>query len=230
MSDLTGKTAFVGNAGSVLGQACIERLAKAGAAVCAGHGPGSSVAGADMAIEIDLMAPDSWSAAFQACVKNLGRLDVLVIVTEGQTSSPLENLEFSAFVAAHRSMAVPAFFAQSRGILAMRDAGNGGAVIHVLPAAARSALDGAVTSCVASAGILLSSKSAALECAKTKDGIVVNTVLTGPVEGAPNLPYPDGAGPVTPAAVAESVLFYATDGAAYMSGMDLPVDNGYLAQ
>ncbi len=68
---------------------------------------------------------------------------------------------------------------------------------------------------VATAGILYSSKAAALECAREKDGIVVNAVLVGDV------PASD---------IAESVFFYATDGAAYMTGTDLPVDDGYLVE
>ncbi len=176
------------------------------------------------------MDQKSWDTAYKACLNQFGRLDVLVIPTMGESSAPIENLAFDSFVTAHRSMAVPAFFAQSRGILAMREAGQGGAVIHVLPAAARAAVDGAVAACAASAGILFSSKLAALECAKAKDGIVVNTVLVGPVAGTPPLPYPLSIKAISPQSVAESVLFYATDGAAYMSGMDLPVDDWFLAQ
>ena len=230
MSDLSGKTAFVANADSVIGQACCARLAKAGASVCASHGSGTSVTGVDLAIEVTTTESQSWDEAYKACVNQFGRLDVLVIPTIGESSKPIEKLTVDSFVTIHRAMAVPAFFAQSRGILAMRDAGNGGAVIHVLPAAARAAVDGAVAACTASAGILFSSKSAALECAKAKDGIVVNTVLVGPVAGTPPLPYPETIKAISPQSVAESVLFYATDGAAYMSGMDLPVDDGLLAQ
>ena len=230
MTDLTGKTAFVANADSAIGQACCARLAKAGASICAGHGSGASVSGADLAVEVDSMESQSWDAAYKACSTQFGRLDILVIPTMGESSAPIEKPTFDSFVTTHRAMAVPAFFAQSRGILAMRDAGHGGAVIHVLPAAARAAVDGAVAACAASAGILFSSKSAALECAKAKDGIVVNTVLVGPVAGTLPLPYPETIKAISPQSVAESVLFYATDGAAYMSGMDLPVDDGFLAQ
>ncbi|MBK6598114.1 MAG: SDR family oxidoreductase [Proteobacteria bacterium] len=39
-----------------------------------------------------------------------------------------------------------------------------------------------------------------------------------------------GAPSVSPDAVAAAVLFLATDGAAYMTGVELPVDGGWLAQ
>lgn len=217
MSDLSGKVAFVANADTPTGQACAAKLQAAGARVCIDQ-PG------------DVMSQDTWAQAFQACLADHGGLDVLVIVTAAQPTSPIEDLGLDNFVSAHRSMAVPAFLAQNQGILAMRSTGNSGAVVHVIPAAARSGMDGAVAACTASAGILFSSKSAALECAKAKDGIVVNAVLAGPVEGEPDLPYADGTSKVSPDAVADAVLFYAAEGAVYMSGMDLPVDDGLLAQ
>lgn len=224
MSDLTGKVAFVTNADSAVGRACVAKLQQAGAQVCAvGSGP------ADLEVAVDLMSQDSWDEALKLCAEKLGGLDVLVIATPGQASPSIETTTLDDFKSTHRGMAVPAFLAQNRGVLAMRSVDSAGAIIHVLPAAARAALDGAAATCAASAGILFSSKSAALECAKAKDGIVVNTILVGQVDGEPALPYGSGASIIDPAAVADSVLFYATDGAVYMSGMELPVDDGLLA-
>lgn len=225
MSDLSGKVAFVANADGPIGQACVDKLREAGAQVCV-----DGSVSADLTVQVDRMSPESWDEAFTRCVKGLGGLDVLVIPSSAQSSPSIEETTLDDFKAVHRGMAVPAFLAQNRGILAMRAAGCAGAVVHVIPAAARAALDGASAACTASAGILFSSKSAALECAKAKDGIVVNAVLVGPIEGEDPLPYGDGATVIAPDDVADTVLFYATDGAVYMSGIDLPLDDGYLAQ
>jgi NAD(P)-dependent dehydrogenase (short-subunit alcohol dehydrogenase family) len=230
MSNLSGKVAFIANASSLVGQACASKLAAAGARICGSCTDRYPLDSADLSIEITANEAESWDSAFKTCIAELGSLDVLVIPTQGKSSSSIELLEYDVFVESHRAMAVPAFLAQNQGILAMRSLGRGGAVIHVLPAAARAGLDGAVAACTASAGILFSSKSAALECAKEKDGIVVNAVLAGPVEGEPELSYPPGTPVVPPDAVADAVLFYAAEGAVYMSGMDLPVDDGFLAQ
>lgn len=224
MTDLSNKVAFVAGVKSSIGRACVSALKSAGAQVCA-VGAGD----ADLNLDVDSHDPASWDAAFDACLQTLGGLDVLVILTAGKSSPPIEDAPVADFISSHRAMAVPAFLAQNRGIVAMRHAGKGGAIIHVIPAAARAGLDGAVAACTASAGILFSSKSASLECAKEKDGIVVNAVLVGPVAGEPQLPYPRDVAAVPPQAVADAVLFYATDGAVYMSGMDLPVDGGFLA-
>lgn len=225
MSDLTGKVAFVTNADGAIGQACVARLQQAGAQVCAVGG-----SSADLTVDVDSLSQGSWDVAFKFCAEKLGGLDVLVISTPGQTTPSIETTPLSDFKATHRDMAIPAFLAQNRGILAMRSVGSAGAIVHVLPAAARAALDGAAAACAASAGILFSSKSAALECAKAKDGIVVNAILVGPVEGEVLLPYGADVSLIAPDAVADAVLFYATDGAVYMSGMDLPLDNGFLAR
>lgn len=226
MSDLSNKVAFVANANSAIGRACVASLASAGAKICVSGAAGRD---ADLAVDVDPRDPDAWDAAFKTCIETLGSMDVLVIPTAATSATSIEETPLKDFVSSHRSMAVPAFLAQNRGIVAMRTTGQGGAVVHVIPAAARSGLDGAVAACAASAGILFSSKSAALECAKAKDGIVVNAVLVGPVAGEPPLPYPEHVTAVPPQAVADAVLFYATDGAVYMSGMDLPVDGGFLA-
>lgn len=226
MSDLSNKVAFVANADTAIGRACVASLVSAGAKVCVAGATGRD---ADLAVDVDSRDPESWDAAFKDCIETLGSLDVLVIPTAVTSATSIEETPVQDFIKSHRSMVVPAFLAQNRGIMAMRSAGQGGAVVHVIPAAARSGLDGAVAACAASAGILFSSKSAALECAKAKDGIVVNAVLVGPVAGEPPLPYPDHVTAVPPQAVADAVLFYATDGAVYMSGMDLPVDGGFLA-
>ena len=81
----------------------------------------------------------------------------------------------------------------------------------------------------------MSARAAALECAKAADGIVVNTVLAGPVVGDHGRCFPASAvlpeSPmVSPEDVAQAVLFYATDGAAYMTGTELPVDGGRLCR
>lgn len=225
MSDLTGKVAFIVNAEHAVGQACVAKLRAAGVRICAA-GAGE----ADLNVSVDPMDSDSWDTVYTKCINELGGLDVLVIPTLGKASASIESDSLSDFKATHRGMAVPAFLAQNRGVIAMRSTGQGGAIVHVIPAAARAALDGASAACTASAGILFAAKSASLECAKAKDGLVVNAILVGQLDGENALPYGADATVIKPAEVADAVLFYATDGAVYMSGMDLPVDGGLLAQ
>ncbi len=223
-TDLFGKVAFVANAETAIGKACVLALTQAGARVCA-------VGKNDAALVVNVTPgdQDSWDKAFKSCIDQLGGLDILVIPTVGGPSATIESVTYSEFKGAHRSMVVPAFLAQNRGVLAMRLTGSAGVIVHILPAAARAGVEGAVAACTASAGILFSAKSAALECAKAKDGIVINSVLVGDVDGQPSLNYAPNSQVIPPDAVADAVLFFSTDGAVYMSGMDLPVDDGFLA-
>ena len=224
MTDLSDKVAFVANAETAAGKACVIALTQAGAQVCA-------VGKSDAALVVNVTPgdQDSWDKAFRDCINQLGGLDILVIPTVGRPSKSIDSIDYADFNKAHREMVIPAFLAQNRGVLAMRSVGSAGAIVHVLPAAARAGVEGAVATCTASAGILFSAKSAALECAKAKDGIVINSVLVGDVDGQPILNYGPDSQVIPPDAVADAVLFFSTDGAVYMSGMDLPVDDGFLA-
>jgi NAD(P)-dependent dehydrogenase (short-subunit alcohol dehydrogenase family) len=225
MTDLTNKAVFIANGAHPVAQACAAAFRQQGAKACLVNADGG-----DLRVEIDVQDQASWVAAFSACHGALGGPDVLVIPSFGGVSEGIEALKFGEFVAAHRAMAVPAFLAQNQGIIAMRSARVAGAVIHILPAASRVAVGNAAAVCTAAAGILFSSKSAALECAKAKDGIVVNALLAGPVEGAGDVDYGVPVDSVSPQQIAAAAVFYATDGAAYMTGMDLPIDNGLVAQ
>ena len=68
---------------------------------------------------------------------------------------------------------------------------NGGVIINVTSVLARVAATDCAPVCAAARGVLMSTKSAALECAKAKDNIVVSAVLAGRIEGDPEH-WPDG--------------------------------------
>lgn len=225
MTDMKSKTVFVAEGANPVAQACVARFRAEGAQICVVNGSGG-----DLGVEVDVQSEASWEAAFATCRAELGGPDIIVIPSFASGSVGIDTLDVEDFVTVHRSMAVPAFLAQNKGILAMRGAGIEGAVIHILPAAARAAVGNAAAVCTAAAGILFSSKSAALECAKAKDGIVVNALLAGPVDDADELDYGVHVESVSPDQIAEAALFFAAEGAVYMTGMDLPVDNGLVAQ
>ncbi len=225
MTGIATKTVFIANGAHPVAQACAAAFRAEGVKVCVANGSGG-----DLKIDVDVQDQDSWISAFATSHAELGGPDVLVIPSFGSASGGIETLEAEDFVSAHRAMAVPAFLAQNQGILAMRRAGIQGALVHILPAAARSAVGNAAAVCTAAAGVLFSSKSAALECAKAKDGIVVNALLAGPVAGMDDLDYGVHVDAIDPQQIAAAAVFYATEGAVYMTGMDLPIDNGLVAQ
>ena len=244
MQTLKGKTVFIAVADSVVGRACARVLSMRGANIClaaANEDDAQRVAkelnGAPFScVSLDVKDETSWQKAFAASVATHGALDIFVqCVGRYHGGSPIVETSLADFKDAIYDTGVAAWLGQKQAILTMRAGGAGGGIIHVTSLLGRDAIPNAAATCAASSGIVMSSKAAALECAKNKDKIVVNTVLAGPVDGDNGEHYPPVedclAGSLVSADdVAEAVLFYATDGAAYMTGTELPVEGGMLCQ
>jgi meso-butanediol dehydrogenase/(S,S)-butanediol dehydrogenase/diacetyl reductase len=238
VSALAGRVALVVGADNSVGAAVCERFAAEGARVAA-H-PGNPGGGSDA------LDPLAWDRAFAREAERRGRLDVVVNARHYVERAWIDVTDGAAFGAAFRRNASANWLVQKAAILALRraqpdgdaavqDLTGGGArvLINVLPVLARIAAPGCAAVCAAARGLLMSTRSAALECARARDGLVVSAVLAGRIDGDARH-WPDAAllprAPVvTPSDVAAGVLFLATRGAAYMTGVELPVDGGLLA-
>ncbi|MDX2144943.1 MAG: SDR family oxidoreductase [Rhodospirillaceae bacterium] len=217
MGRLAGKVAVVSGADNSVGRAVIDLARAEGATVV----PLTAVAD-----------ENAIGAALSKAVSDHGRLDLVVNAARRCRRAPIATLSAEDFMATFDAIGETAWLIQKHAILAMRKTG-GGVVINIVSVLARVAASECAAVCAADRGVLMSTKSAALECAKAKDKIVVSAVMAGRIEGDADH-WPDGAllphaPPVTPHDVAEGVLFLATDGAAYMTGVELPVDGGFLA-
>lgn len=145
-----------------------------------------------------------------------GPLDVLVFIARDGGPTPIAATPAPAFSAALGGELKAAFLALQRGAAAMRLTGRGGSVVFVAPASADHRAYDALQQ-----GLRLLARSAALELGP--EGIRVNMVLPGAGE------TPLGP-PCTPADVAASVAFVASDRAHFMTGADLVVDGGRMAR
>lgn len=238
MTALAGRVALVVGADNSVGAAVRERFAAEGArvAVLPGNPGGGS----------DALDQGAWDRAFAREADRLGRLDVVVNARHYVERAWIDVTDGAAFGAAFRRNASANWLVQKTAILALRRSRPGGdtgdeeptrggtrALINVLPVLARIAAPGCAAVCAAARGLLMSTRSAALECARARDGLVVSAVLAGRIDGDPRH-WPDvellpRAPVVMPADVAAGVLYLATHGAAYMTGVELPVDGGLLA-
>jgi NAD(P)-dependent dehydrogenase (short-subunit alcohol dehydrogenase family) len=243
---LAGRVALVVGADNAVGAAVRERLTAQGArvAVLAGNPGGGS----------DALDPGAWDRAFARETARHGGLDLVVNARHYVERAWIEAAGGAAFGAAFRRNASANWLVQKSAILALRrsrpgdaaSAGQAGAggetavavsdrrvLINVLPVLARIAAPGCAAVCAAARGLLMSTRSAALECARARDGLIVSAVLAGRIDGDarhwPDVGLLPRAPLVTPDDVAAGVLFLATDGAAYMTGVELPVDGGLLA-
>ena len=235
MASLEGKTAFITAAGSAVGQACAAALAASGASLClADHDqtaiPTSDYPTRSLKLRLDLHTEASWQDAFRRCQQELGGLDVVVLCNAaGRGGGRIVDTSLDAFREVLYGTGLVAWIGQKQAVLAMRKAGQGGAIVHVSSVLGVIAAPDAAAFCAAAAGIVMSARAGALECAKAADGIVINTVLSAPVSAEDRGCLPD-VPPVEPEDVAAAVVFYATDGAAYMTGTELPVDAGLLCR
>jgi NAD(P)-dependent dehydrogenase (short-subunit alcohol dehydrogenase family) len=148
-------------------------------------------------------------------IDEAGALDVLVVIAK-DAAGPIAETSADTFSDALGGELRSAFVALQDGVAAMRAKGGGGSVVFVAPAQGRHrAFD------TLQQGLRLMARAAALELGP--EGIRVNVVLPGAGEG------PLGRA-CTPADIAAGVAFAASDRAHFMTGADLAIDGGRLAQ
>jgi NAD(P)-dependent dehydrogenase (short-subunit alcohol dehydrogenase family) len=183
-----------------------------------------------LAVSADLMTDAGWLEALSVCVDTFGPVDLLFNGVQAFRSASIAEMDAAEFGDLFDQVAVSAWLGQKHVIGAMRAGGQRGSIINLVSALAQLGVPDCAVLAAAARGVLMSTKSAALECARDGAGIVVNALLVGRVDGDPlhfpgALVLPD-ARPVDPERVAAAALYLATDGAAYMTGAELAVDAG----
>ncbi len=231
MHDLTGKVAIITGATGNLGQACVQafRAAHARCALVGGSADRLAelyraeknlllVGGHDLANEADARR------VVDLTLEGFGRVDVLVNTVGGfaggrkvheddlATWDAMQRINLRTALNACRAV-VPHFVRQGSG--------------RIVNVAARAALTG-----VAGLGAYGASKSAVIYLTQTlaaelkENGIGVNCVLPGTIDTPQNrrdMPNADFTKWVAPAAIADVMLFLASDAARAVSGAAVPV-------
>jgi NAD(P)-dependent dehydrogenase (short-subunit alcohol dehydrogenase family) len=245
---LDGKVALISGAARGQGAAHAELFASEGASVVLGdilekevHFVADEIragGGAAEAILLDVTRPEDWVAAVERAEETFGRLDVLVnnagIIDEGGALD--EELE-----AWHRVIAVNQtgmFLGMKHAVPAMRRAG-GGSIINVSSTLGVVGADDYIAYQATKGAVRQMTRSAALSY--VKDGIRVNTICPGFIETPMTDDLEDeirdhdiGMTPMAragkPIEVSYAVLYLASDESSFVTGSDLVVDGGYLAQ
>ncbi|KXO99018.1 SDR family NAD(P)-dependent oxidoreductase [Tsukamurella pseudospumae] len=257
--DLTGRRVLVTGGAQGLGEGMARALAAAGASVVIGDlqteraaSVAAELGAGHGSVHLDVTSEDSWSAAVDATVTQLGGLDVLVnnagveitgLLTEISVDDVRRQLDVNVLGTA---------LGLKHGLRAMRPGGAtgaGGAIVNVASVAATIAFPGIAIYSATKSAIDRMTRVAAMESGKLGYGVRVNCIYPGlvPTEMGTGLAVdmakiglfesPEQAVEavvgLTPSGrlgevrdMADGVVFLASDAARFVNGAGLPVDGG----
>jgi NAD(P)-dependent dehydrogenase (short-subunit alcohol dehydrogenase family) len=177
-----------------------------------------------LATSVDLTKADAVETMVDETAKRFGRVDVLVNTAGGFRAgtpvheTPLETWDFMLNLNART------LFIASRAVIPHMLQQGSGSIVNV---AARAALKGGAKMAaysVSKSAVVRLTESMAAEL--KKDGINVNCVLPGTIDTPQNrqaMPNADHSRWVKPEAIADAILFLASDAARVVQGAAIPV-------
>jgi len=249
MSALDGEIAIVTGAARGIGLAIATRYAAEGArvALCDFDGEAAAAAAAGIgnaatAIAVDVADEASASAAVALVSERLGTPTILVNNAAATTPrAKITDLPVAKFEEALRVNVTGAFL-MSRAVLPAMCAARRGVIINVASQLGQVAVPETAAYCTSKGAILQFTRALALDHAA--DGVRVNALSPGAVLTDRLLTIYGSAeaanaalGPRhpigrigTPEEIAGAAVFLASHDARFMTGADLLVDGGYLAQ
>ena len=253
MSDFADRVALVTGAASGIGAAVAMRLAAGGAYVYCGdlnhERAAVTIVGPNtQAISLDVREEAAWAGALETILTARRQLDILVNCAGVSAASPLADTTLADWRHILATNLDGAFLGTKYGIRAMRAVG--GVIVHVGSASGIRPAAGAAAYSTSKAGLRMLVRTAAKECRDGGLAIRINLVspagvktpmwrampffqeLTrtlGSEEAAYDAMAKSGGGRfLDPDTVAHAVCFLASDQAQHVTGVELPVDAGYV--
>ena len=252
MGRLDGKTALISGGARGMGATEARLFAQEGARVVIGDildGEGSATAAEIRATgglcaftRLDVVSEADWQLAVGVAVSRFGRLDILVNNAGiGGFGSAIEDTALSDWQRVMDINAKGVFLGAKAAIPAMRD-GGGGSIINISSQLGIVGTDNSSAQYHASKGaVRILTKSTAIQHAP--DGIRANSVHPGPV--VTPMTERRRADPDTyalmrsriplgrfarPEEIAYAVLYLASDESSFVTGSEVVVDGGWVAQ
>lgn len=239
MHDLTGRVALVTGAAQGIGHAVATALAEAGATVVATDVRDQSDLGDHIRTRShDVTDAERWAAIVAEIEADHGRLDILVNNAGVSGYDHLHELSLEEWNRIIGINQTGVLLGMQHALRLMRPA-RSGAIVNISSICGATSVPGVAAYHASKHAVLTMTKNAAVSYAR--EGIRANAVLPGwirtpltlgqtdELNGAFLDATPMGVGG-DPADVAAAVCFLVSDQARFITGVDLPVDGGYLAR
>lgn len=257
MARVAGKVAIITGAGSSgMGRVTAQLLAREGASVVVGdiNEAGAQetakliqdAGGQAVAMRQDVSSEDDWAAIVKLALDTFGSVDILDNNAAMFIAKPLMETSTDEFRRQNAVNVDGVFFGMKAVIPAMERAG-GGAIINISSGAGIVGFPAAGGYSCSKGAVRLITKAMALECAQRKNKVRVNSIHPGPIltpmleQGMEDL---GGTAQVRtmfeqlapmghlgePLDIANGVLYLACDESKYVTGAELVIDGGFVAQ
>jgi NAD(P)-dependent dehydrogenase (short-subunit alcohol dehydrogenase family) len=242
---LSGKTALITGAAGGIGAEIARRFQEEGASVFVGDlnreaGEKTAASIGAVFILLDVTSEESWIAAFRTVMERAGRLDILVNNAGINIRKNIEEMDVASFDAMIAVNVKGPFMGIKHALPLMR-AGGGGVILNM------SSICGLVghkftneTYTTTKGALTMLTKSVAVRYAKdnircnsvhpsTVETPLVQTLFKDPERKAERLGEIPLGRLASTADVANALVFLASDEAAFINGVALPIDGGLTA-
>ncbi len=244
-----GKVALVTGGAMGLGKADCLRLAEEGAKIVvtdidlAGAQAVADATGGHAFVQ-DVREEARWQEIIGEVERLHGRLDILVNTAGNVIFESIEDCSTENF-RLHMAIHVEGTFFGCKYALPLMTASGGGSIINMASSASLMGYGTIVAYTAAKGAIRSMTKSIAMHCQDQGYGIRCNALMPGGIEtpmvqsisgraGQTPMTIPDGPLPAdalgSPRDVANMVLYLASDEARFLTGMEIPIDNGLYAR
>lgn len=204
----------------------------------------NEIGGDAIFVRLDVTQQSEWDAAISRTIEQFGKLDIVVNNAGITFRNAIEDTSVEDW---HRVMDINAkgvFFGTKAAIAQMKSQGTGGSIVNISSISGNIGQDTVSAAYNASKGaVRIFTKSAAVQHAAA--GIRVNTIHPGPIETpmtADSRADAERIGEYTvsdntpmgrygkPEEVAYGALFLASEESSYVTGSEIIIDGGYMAQ